>query len=69
MHQELITAQGNLWNDLYLVCALQGDNVLGLLKTLPPEEVVEMAERTLIWGRLRLEDQIDDSEEEVTAWE
>lgn len=52
-------------NTLY-VC-FQGDDIISLLKTLPPAKAVEIADKMLIWGRLTLEKETDDSEEKVTS--
>lgn len=47
---------------------LQGEDVLDLLKSLPPPEAVEIAERTLIWGKIELEEDVDSVEEKVRLW-
>ncbi|KAL7986634.1 hypothetical protein Chor_012917 [Crotalus horridus] len=43
-----------------------GEDVLDLLKSLPPSEAVEIAERTLIWGKIKLEEDVDTVEEKKT---
>ncbi|KAJ6656665.1 hypothetical protein lerEdw1_003552 [Lerista edwardsae] len=60
----LPTAEVYIWRIVNLMDKEEGDSVISLIKSLPPEEAVEIAERTLIWARLRLEDDLDDSEEE-----
>ncbi|XP_053135702.1 kinetochore-associated protein 1 isoform X2 [Hemicordylus capensis] len=43
----------------------KGESIISLLKSLPPAEAVEIVKRTLIWGRLELEDEMEYSKEEV----
>ncbi|XP_066465725.1 kinetochore-associated protein 1 [Tiliqua scincoides] len=61
----LPTAEVYIWRIVNLIDKKKGEDIMSLLKSLPPEEAVEIAERTLICGRYRLEEEMDDSEEEL----
>uniref|UniRef100_H9G5N1 Kinetochore associated 1 n=1 Tax=Anolis carolinensis TaxID=28377 RepID=H9G5N1_ANOCA len=63
----LTTSEVYLWRIIDLIDKEKGDDVIDLLKSLPPSEAVEIAERTVTWGKLELEAEMFDSEEEVTT--
>ncbi|XP_033030279.1 kinetochore-associated protein 1 [Lacerta agilis] len=52
-----------MWRIVLLIDKEKGDDIISLLKTLPPAEAVEIGDRMLMWGRLTLEKETDDSEE------
>ncbi|KAH0625613.1 hypothetical protein JD844_015200 [Phrynosoma platyrhinos] len=60
----LPTAEVYLWRIMDLIDKEKGEEVISLLKSLPPAEAVEVAERTVMWGKLELEKELFDSEEE-----
>ncbi|XP_008118075.1 kinetochore-associated protein 1 isoform X3 [Anolis carolinensis] len=60
----LTTSEVYLWRIIDLIDKEKGDDVIDLLKSLPPSEAVEIAERTVTWGKLELEAEMFDSEEE-----
>ncbi|XP_029139870.1 kinetochore-associated protein 1 [Protobothrops mucrosquamatus] len=62
----LPTAEVHVWKIADLIDKGKGEDVLDLLKSLPPSEAVEIAERTLIWGKIRLEEDVDTVEEKKT---
>uniref|UniRef100_A0A8D2LKT5 Kinetochore associated 1 n=1 Tax=Varanus komodoensis TaxID=61221 RepID=A0A8D2LKT5_VARKO len=62
----LPSAEVYLWWIVDLIHKGKGEEVVTLLKSLPAAEALEVAEKMLIWGRLVLETQLDDHEEEVT---
>ncbi|XP_028567006.2 kinetochore-associated protein 1 isoform X7 [Podarcis muralis] len=59
----LPTADVYVWRIVELIDKEKGDDIISLLKTLPPAKAVEIADKMLIWGRLTLEKETDDSEE------
>ncbi|XP_070807447.1 kinetochore-associated protein 1 [Pituophis catenifer annectens] len=59
----LPTAEVYVWKIADLIDKEKGEDVLDLLKSLPPSEAVEIAERTLIWGKIVLEEEVDTVEE------
>uniref|UniRef100_A0A670KE02 Kinetochore associated 1 n=1 Tax=Podarcis muralis TaxID=64176 RepID=A0A670KE02_PODMU len=63
----LPTADVYVWRIVELIDKEKGDDIISLLKTLPPAKAVEIADKMLIWGRLTLEKETDDSEEKVTS--
>ncbi|XP_042298111.1 kinetochore-associated protein 1 isoform X2 [Sceloporus undulatus] len=60
----LPTAEVYLWRIMDLIDKEKGEDVISLLKSLPPAEAVEAAERTVMWGKLELEKEMFASEEE-----
>ncbi|XP_039218490.1 kinetochore-associated protein 1 isoform X3 [Crotalus tigris] len=62
----LPTAEVYVWKIADLIDKGKGEDVLDLLKSLPPSEAVEIAERTLIWGKIKLEEDVDTVEEKKT---
>uniref|UniRef100_A0A8C5RXK1 Kinetochore associated 1 n=1 Tax=Laticauda laticaudata TaxID=8630 RepID=A0A8C5RXK1_LATLA len=61
----LPTAEVYVWKIADLIDKEKGEDVLDLLKSLPPPEAVEIAERILIWGKIELEEEVDTVEEKV----
>ncbi|XP_060125558.1 kinetochore-associated protein 1 isoform X2 [Zootoca vivipara] len=59
----LPTADVYVWRIVQLIDKEKGDDIISLLKTLPPAEAMQIADKMLIWGRLTLEKETDDSEE------
>ncbi|XP_058014189.1 kinetochore-associated protein 1 [Ahaetulla prasina] len=59
----LPTAEVYVWKITDLIDKQKGEEVLDLLKSLPPSEAVEIAERILIWGKIVLEEEVDTVEE------
>ncbi|XP_063000381.1 kinetochore-associated protein 1 [Elgaria multicarinata webbii] len=60
----LSTAEVYVWRIVDLIHKGEGEDVVDLLKSLPSAEALETAERVLIWGRLALEEDGEDREEE-----
>uniref|UniRef100_A0A670Z410 Kinetochore associated 1 n=1 Tax=Pseudonaja textilis TaxID=8673 RepID=A0A670Z410_PSETE len=61
----LPAAEIYVWKIADLIDKEKGEEVLDLLKSLPPSEGVEIAERILIWGKIELEEEADTVEEKV----
>uniref|UniRef100_A0A8C5RYZ0 Kinetochore associated 1 n=1 Tax=Laticauda laticaudata TaxID=8630 RepID=A0A8C5RYZ0_LATLA len=61
----LPTAEVYVWKIADLIDKEKGEDVLDLLKSLPPPEAVEIAERILIWGKIELEEEVDTVEEKL----
>ncbi|XP_032084708.1 kinetochore-associated protein 1 [Thamnophis elegans] len=59
----LPTAEVYIWKITDLVNKEKGEDILDLLKSLPPSEAVEIAERTLIWGKIVVEEEVDTAEQ------
>ncbi|XP_026575130.1 kinetochore-associated protein 1 [Pseudonaja textilis] len=59
----LPAAEIYVWKIADLIDKEKGEEVLDLLKSLPPSEGVEIAERILIWGKIELEEEADTVEE------
>ncbi|XP_025018823.1 kinetochore-associated protein 1 [Python bivittatus] len=60
----LPAAEVYVWKIADLIDKEKGEDVIDLLKSLPPSEAVEIAERTLIWGKIALEEEMDNCEEQ-----
>nr|XP_060641999.1 kinetochore-associated protein 1 isoform X2 [Anolis sagrei ordinatus] len=60
----LTTSKVYLWRIINLIDKEKRDDVINLLRSLPAAEAMEIADRTVTWGRLELEAEMFDSEEE-----